>query len=801
MTDLSSVATIGVSDIRTLLILLESPEPAITLTALDSLTKYAEQAQKNRVNLLNSDITRILFKRITAQPTNPDIKRASIACFAASTEVLEAHADMKRKDVIEGLIRLLGPDESVEVHDEAAFALANCAKDFGNKAMIRKCGGIKALFNLLESVDPDVKKNAALALASVLEDFSNRSEIRYLGGLPAIVELLSSEFREIQSNALLSVIRCAEDHCNRIEFRKLYTVKKIFDLLTPEMQELHQLCLQAISTCLEDVEIASTFSQSGCLTVISKFLTSDDTKCRAYSAIAIAKISKNPRNHSYIRESGVVPALVANLSHSDCLVISTAAMALVNLAKVEINQIEIARLGGIETLVKLLSHDNVEVNRQCVLALSSTCLNSKVRSRVKTLGIQNVVDLLAFEDLQVQINAAECLTNLAEDSDIRVELSKNNGVTLLIQAIMKPDIKIQTVGALALARCLNEHECRQVLASKRTYIARIVELLKSKDINGSRNAALALSNACEYEPNALMACQMGAIDAMIALISDTKRNTLRFATDALENLLNHYLPAKYWLSNKLTKDNIITDGFYDFGSVGSNLASIKPFPSLESLRAYPIDKKREVIVIDSGTDAAFANLVALASEGLSTRRPLEQVQHIAEIVVGALGGCVSDGTKVSDIGFKVHITTLKIACKSNVLPIGLIKHGTFYHRALLFKALADRCGLSPVGVVRGEYNRGWNEIAVNKLAIVLPVVAPSTATSAKGPKSGGGSRATPASGTARKGAQYGGGDGDFEARPYGDEEVGSVVGIVDLMFEAGAILPTGSLVAKDYMRK
>lgn len=39
-----------------------------------------------------------------------------------------------------------------------------------NKTLIRKCGGIKALVNLLESPDPDVKKNVAYALASVLED-------------------------------------------------------------------------------------------------------------------------------------------------------------------------------------------------------------------------------------------------------------------------------------------------------------------------------------------------------------------------------------------------------------------------------------------------------------------------------------------------------------------------------------------------------------------------------------------------------------------------------------------------------
>jgi ribosomal protein L5 len=40
----------------------------------------------------------------------------------------------------------------------------------GNKADIRKSGGIRALIRVLESPDPDVKKNAGLALSNLFED-------------------------------------------------------------------------------------------------------------------------------------------------------------------------------------------------------------------------------------------------------------------------------------------------------------------------------------------------------------------------------------------------------------------------------------------------------------------------------------------------------------------------------------------------------------------------------------------------------------------------------------------------------
>ena len=62
---------------------------------------------------------------------------------------------------------------------------------------------------------------------------------------------------------------------------------------------------------------------------------------------------------------------------------------------------------------------------------------------------------------------------------------------------------------------------------------------------------------------------------------------------------------------------------------------------------------------------------------------------------------MSDLSKFSS---DLHIAQLKADLKSNVIPIGFVKRGIYYHRALLFKALADRIGV-PTSLVRGDYNR------------------------------------------------------------------------------------------------
>jgi hypothetical protein len=61
-----------------------------------------------------------------------------VACLAAVTELSkthiahtldEPHPDLRKRDLIEVLIASLATDDVSEVQDEAAFALANLAKD------------------------------------------------------------------------------------------------------------------------------------------------------------------------------------------------------------------------------------------------------------------------------------------------------------------------------------------------------------------------------------------------------------------------------------------------------------------------------------------------------------------------------------------------------------------------------------------------------------------------------------------------------------------------------------------------
>ncbi|NWI77702.1 ARMC3 protein, partial [Dryoscopus gambensis] len=86
----------------------------------------------------------------------------------------------------------------------------------------------------------------------------------------------------------------------------------------------------------------------------------------------------------------------------------------------------------------------------------------------------------------------------------------------------------------------------------------------------------------------------------------------------------------------------------------------------------------------------------------------EQVVALAQFVADKMGGPV-EIEKLHNFSWELQISEIEFELKSNIVPIGKIKRGTFYHRALLFKVIADRIGLG-CSLVRGKYNRAWNEV-------------------------------------------------------------------------------------------
>ncbi|KAI9141127.1 armadillo-type protein [Paraphysoderma sedebokerense] len=691
--------SLNVADVKSLILLLRSPDPTLCSNVLIALTKQAESGTKIRNTLINLGVIPSLLDLIKSVPKESPIRKNAVACIAATSELSEIPIELRAKELIDTLISLLNATDLVEVQEEAAFAVANISKDYSNKVEVRKAGGVKALTSLLASEDPDVKKNSSYALSILSEDFTNRAEIRQHNGLEALINLCGSEYPEIQENCLMALIHCAEDNENRMEIRRLNGLKKLLDILSPPFGPLpHQLALLCIAHCLEDGVINNSLSDYNGIAIISNCVTSDDAKIKQNASFALSVAAKCERNALHIRESAALSWLMNCLSHSDPSVIAKAALAITSIAKWETNHNDIAKLNIIDILVQRLADEDLEIKKNCVAAISSCCANAKLRQKLRSInGIEKIVNLLGSTDDNTCANAAECICNLSVDVLTRGDTIRFGAVKYLIPAISKPNYRVQNVASMALANLAHDVDARRAIKESNG-VEHLVNLLSSKDAVVRRNAAWALSNTSAMSSIATEACRLGAIDKLVAL-SKVKPKHCKFAADALDRLLNYHPSAKYHVTNALSSGNRIDDGFYDIGALNTSLGNVPPFPTLSDLKAVPVNAKREIILVDSTNDENLCKLIesAISIKKLNTKilsnhddiGLVRLLVELASLVTTGMGGPVKK-ERYRDLGYNLQISELKMALKSNVIPIGMIKAGTFYHRALLFKVLVDK---------------------------------------------------------------------------------------------------------------
>ncbi|XP_046143810.1 uncharacterized protein LOC123988319 isoform X2 [Osmia bicornis bicornis] len=115
--------------------------------------------------------------------------------------------------------------------------------------------------------------------------------------------------------------------------------------------------------------------------------------------------------------------------------------------------------------------------------------------------------------------------------------------------------------------------------------------------------------------------------------------------------------------------------------------------------------------------AAESKDVALKSEeGLvNISYVASRVKMLAKFVAQQLSG-PDPLIRCIDHQLEIHLREIMNTIERSVIPLGMLRVGSFLERALLFKVMADRIHL-PAALVRGEYGGAWIEVA---LAVAVP---------------------------------------------------------------------------------
>ncbi|KAI9184570.1 hypothetical protein H9P43_003624 [Blastocladiella emersonii ATCC 22665] len=722
-----------VADAQSLLLLLKTPDTALCCSVLEALVKYGAESKTHRQYLVSQGIVPELIALLRGRGTESTaLKKHITACLSCVTDIEQVTPDMAAADTVMALLQLIQSEEAVEILDEACATLSHIAREYSVKNAVRKQSGIKQLASLMASADPDVRRSATATIHVLLEDYACRTAIRTLGAIPSLVDGCASEYPEIQDLALAALARCAQDSAARLEMRKLAVHKRLVELLAlPSHANAAHAVLAALSACLEDKPMNAGMRETPAAEHVAKLLVKEDLKVKRAATDFLAVLGREPENQAAIRDSGCLSGLFSALSHPDPSIVSAAALALHVILPHDSNEPEVLKSPVFDVLLQRLN--DADVRDAILLALANCFTIAKLRLRVRThpaLG-----DLVRFAGaLDDPAPAALCIGNASDDDPCRQELVRLDAVAVLVSVVEAKSaagVKVDEVLA-ALARLLQEPAARAAFRTANGVAVTMALLDNAPKLAPASVHAVCsvVSMASSQDDIAADFCQSGATARLLPLM-----DAVPLARTALDKLLDHHLSARYWLHARLDAHHSTARAdFYDTGAAyrpSSSSGTGPSFPSLDTLRASPLDTRAAVVwiapdeqavreICDEVRRAAGVPLppAAVAGDAPSAEPapaavPAQYVPALLSAAATAIARRLGALTSAATAEAAFRLAELKCAAGSNVLPAttALPAMTAPGHRALLLKAVCDRLGVG-VALVRGEYGRCWNEATV-----------------------------------------------------------------------------------------
>ncbi|XP_057680853.1 armadillo repeat-containing protein 3-like [Corythoichthys intestinalis] len=730
----------------TAVILLDSPEEHVLIKACEAIYGFAEESDLNKIALTDQGALGPLSQLISHN--NKKIRRNAIIGLGLMATHSLAKSVLQNMDVIPAVIDKLSMNDTV-IQEFGTLYLSCLSTESCCRVQIIESQGLPILINLLSSSDPDVQKNSLDTIYNLVQDTHVCPSVIELHGLPQLLLLLKSTFNSIQHltlKTLETIAICEESQCAYREGQVLDELMEILD--NKDIIEFHGEALLVLANCMGDMDNFRVIQKKGGLSIVMELLLnpklaesqagaikngnleilaiavkciasaaqnssihpflneqkiekvlvdllsvgSDNVKaygCRAFSGLSSFLPSKD-----LFRDLGGIPVVVRLLRSSKCPVITEhGTQGLANLTSGnQLNTLEVFNAGGTEVLVQSLQEACPEVMANSLAILSRMAGQESIRSEVVLQEVMPaLVEPLKSEDTQVLINALLCICEMAFEESARAELREANGLEPLVALLCSTHMEVLRCTCMAISVC-------------------------AKD-----------------EPTALEMCKFGALEILQEIAQSINRRS-KFTEFALISLLKYNLSLKYGLLGYLTTSDVITHGFYDAGKVHFDHKCL----NLEELCLEPLNQRRPVILVNAiemsdemqQKDETQPELVhernrkvmddislpLLVKEVKESIEPLKEEQEqyvvLARFVSEIMGGAI-EKDQLDTFPWSQHLNDLKCKLRCNVIPIGTISKGFFCHRALLFKYLADSIGLKCT-LVRGDYNRGWNEVLLYK---------------------------------------------------------------------------------------
>ncbi|XP_075683674.1 armadillo repeat-containing protein 3 isoform X2 [Rhinoderma darwinii] len=679
--------------------LLSSPDPDVKKNSLESIYLLAQDFQSRSAICEQNAIPSLLE---LLKSDYPVIQQLSLKALGSVSCEAECRLALKANQALDHLLKILETKELNDLHVEALLIISNCLEDVETVQLLQQSGGLKKILTFAETSPlPDLQRNAAKAIAKSAHNAENRKFFHEQEAEKTLVELLGSDNNGVKAATLQAISVLCANVASKDVFSK-NGILQIINLLNKDNAEVQEAAVFALANLTTGCpNNAGALIEADGIDALINLLTDQKEGVIANACTVFINMADQESLRLAMQSHGVMQALVATLRSTSNLALRKAILTLAALGCDAEARTEFRNTDGLVHLVKLLSSNHDEVRRNACWAIAVFANDEMTAGELYRLGAYEILQEMNLSTSR-RNNFSELAENKMLDNNLSLKynqkghLSHSNLIKdgFYDHGRLKPGAKLPSLEELS-KQMLNQNRAVILVNTKFPELPtpsppQVEE--KPEPNNGRSSSSLSRSASREKGVNV-----PSPVDDKQDLPSGRSPSLSRSG-------LKEKSSSK--MKNKVKKEE---EKMKDEDEIPPVKIQLEPVPQITQW--FPAFDQELIDYISEVT----RTIVPLSY-------PREQVITLAQFVAEKMGGPITKD-RLHEFSWELHVGEIKYELKCNVIPIGKIKKGIFYHRALLFKAIADRIGIGCC-LTRGDYGRAWNEVKLLNDSICAGTKAP-----------------------------------------------------------------------------
>ncbi|KAL0278817.1 UNVERIFIED_CONTAM: hypothetical protein PYX00_000515 [Menopon gallinae] len=441
----------------------------------------------------------------------------------------------------------------------AAETLANVARTRKARLIVRKCGGLPQIVDLLDvnqkalttpkselTADErelvEVAQGGARALWSLSKSRRNREVMRKSGLVKLLAKLLKSCHSEVIVPIMGTIQQCASEAAYQLAIQTEGMIGELVRHLQSDSIELKMHCASAIFKCAEDETTRQLVRQHGGLNPLVNLAKAPETrqnkKLLAAVTGAIWKCAITPENIRRLDELFTVRILVQLLDEENEEVLTNVVGGLAECCKTPNNRETLRKSGGIPPLIQLLNWTNEPLLENAASVLGQCAYDQESMDIIEELdGVRLVWSLLKNSSPRVQANAAWALCPMIQNAKDSGEMVRSfvGALELIVSLLKSTDNGVLACVCAAIAKVAEDKENLAVITDHGV-VPMLARLVHTKDDRLREHLASAIATCCGWSNNAFEFGRLGAIYPLVNYLEGNDKAVHRTTAKALHML-------------------------------------------------------------------------------------------------------------------------------------------------------------------------------------------------------------------------------------------------------------------------